>query len=305
MIYLDLTPVTVNNTPSAVNAVLLSGGMYRSKLSSTEVFPPSSSCSLPPLPAARYYHTSFTTEAGLPGLCGGISRGYLSSCLEYNPSSRQWDTTTQMPQPRIFATASMLASGLYILGGRTTGNVGLSSSILLPAGSDSWTSGPELPGGTAVHGACSIKLHDSLLLIGGNPTFRQVREYNPQSGWLPEERWDQLASGRSMHSCAATAQEVVVAGGYRSGYLDSTEILQISTRKRRAGGRLQVPRSYFTMVAIQDSIVVLGGQGRAGRLNSVENWHNTSHTWAIDGSKLKQKRRNMGAVSISTDKICV
>ena len=152
-----------------------------------------------------------------------------------------------------------------------------------------------------------MSLKNSLLIIGGHPTGagRQVREYSPLSGgWLPEERWDQLTVARHSHACAATAHVVLIVGGHNGANLDSTEILQISTRKIRAGGRLLQARRHLAMAVLGNNILVLGGLGNGGGLNSLEKWNEASETWSKDRRTLKGKKNGMGAVSISTDKIC-
>ena len=108
---------------------LLTGGYDGSYLSSSEVFPSTSGCSLPSLPAPRSQHTLFTTAEARVVICGGVNSegSRLSSCLVLDVENQRWEENTIGPltQPRSYhAVVTLNNIGNYIIGGGASNNWG-------------------------------------------------------------------------------------------------------------------------------------------------------------------------------------
>merc|ERR1719447_1838684 len=66
----------------------------RDYVSSAEVYPASTDCSPPSLPASRLHHTMFVTAKPTPlvATCGGIDGKFeTASCLVLDPLNNRWD----------------------------------------------------------------------------------------------------------------------------------------------------------------------------------------------------------------------
>ena len=131
----------------------------------------------------------------------------------------------------------------------------------------------------------------------------QVREYHRVLGWQPEERWPHLAEGRKYHACARIGDTVVVAGG--SGYLTSTEVLNISLRTVRAGGPLTSGRAYFTMSPLDGTLYALAGLTRGFEpADSVERWEVGREEWVVEEALAGGARWNMAGVTVYRGDVC-
>ena len=95
-----------NSTPG----LLISGGT-RNASTSVEVFIPSTglSCSLPPLPDDRLYHTMDSTYT-----CGGVGMPSSDSCLHF---SGQWTDSYTLVHAREGHSSWMTDYGLLLMGG--------------------------------------------------------------------------------------------------------------------------------------------------------------------------------------------
>jgi len=119
--------------------LLTTGGFDgHSYLSSVEVYPStsscflgicSSSCSPPPLPHWRLYHTTFLTSEPnpVPATCGGKEVGVdtTASCLVLDKSSQHWNASRMgdLIMPREFSAVATLNSvGVFIIGGNADNN---------------------------------------------------------------------------------------------------------------------------------------------------------------------------------------
>merc|ERR1712080_53159 len=107
-------------------------------------------------------------------------------------------------------------------------------------------------------------------------------------GWRESSHWETLSTTRHRSpGCAKIGNKVIVAGGSAGKnweILQSTEVLDITTRRTSAGGNMASPRSHFSLATIriegQERIFALGGsEGNTSPLNSVEEWVEESSTW--------------------------
>ena len=108
-----------------ISAIIITGGIgdweiynddydYGSELSSVEVFSPSGvplPCSVPPLPAPRYYHTQDGEVA-----CGGdYYTATSTSCSSLTASG--WITSHQLVKERSYHVSWLSLDGLLLIGG--------------------------------------------------------------------------------------------------------------------------------------------------------------------------------------------
>jgi len=297
--------------------VLITGGFAAgSRLSSVEVYPSTSGCSPPPLPAGRSAHTTFLTSEPNPVLatCGGRVGGgdATASCLVLDKSNQRWDESRMgdltMPRRRS-AVATLKSVGVFIIGGAGDNNE--RTSNFLAAGSMQWQEGPALP--VDMWSPCVVTITPTtfLSIYGYN-----IREFDaaiagPTSidGWREEGRWPRLKTRRkAWPGCAKLGQKVIIAGGYNGETLRSTEVLDLDTREITAGGDMATPRYWFHLAAIriggEEKVVAVGGADASdNQLNSVEEWVEESSTWKA-ADNIAQKRRFFGVVEVPRTLVC-
>ena len=299
---------------------LLTGGFNGGFLSSSEVFPSTSSgCSLPSLPAPRYRHTLFTTAEPNPtvAVCGGLdARGnHLSSCLVLDLANQRWEDNTMgpLPQPRYgHAVVTLNNIGNYLIGGTASNN--RRSTVFLPKGSQQWVAGPAIP--VSMSSPCAIAIRErSFLAIYG----REIREYEvnkeqptSEAGWQEATKWPRLQTSRQLWpGCSKINGKVVIAGGWNDngGTLSSTEVLDIESRTIQYGEDLATPRRWFHIVTIRtqgvERALAMGGyDGSSSFLDSVEEFDSDTLTWNPAAANLLERRSSHAAAALPKDLIC-
>ena len=111
---------------NCISAVLITGGISRN---TAELFLPSdgTSCTLPPLPQTRQYHT---VDNHL--LCGGW--GTDDSCLKWNPDTGTWEEYLTLHVDRGYHVSWTPDNGIgtYLMGGFAQSSI--SSTLVKPDG---------------------------------------------------------------------------------------------------------------------------------------------------------------------------
>merc|ERR1719430_439537 len=269
-----------STTPQDSLLVITGGWNGYSRLSSGEIYPRSSDCSLPSLPLGRQAHTTFVTSepSALVASCGGFIEGggFTDSCLVLDPINQQWGEKRMgsLTMKRGYGTAATLDHiGVFIVGGIHTNNA--RTSEFLAAGTMQWQEGPALPVGMTY--PCSVEITPtSFLSIHGT----DIREFDaaiasPTSteGWREAGRWPALKISRTYQpGCAKIGQKVIIAGGFNTfnrETLRSTEVLDLVNRRITSGGDMATPRYHFHIATIisdgEEKMFALG----SARLNSV------------------------------------
>ena len=257
--------------------------------SSTEFYPSTSGCSLPPLPSPRPGHITFLTAGSdsTVAVCGGggvvirRSQGWgddpttheislywqqnlTTSCLVLDMNNKEWDETrmgNMAHQKDFVVTLPEVGVFAFAFGGR--------SSEFLPAGSMEWQKGPTL----SVYPSCGVAISaTSFLIING--VSGVIHEFDatisgPTSseGWVAE-KWPNLKTERgSDFSCSKVGQKVIISGGFHDDCdygnyhddtmdecqypLPTTEILDLITYKLTSGGKLHRPRHTFYLATVR------------------------------------------------------
>merc|ERR1711936_1207615 len=152
------------------------------------------------------------------------------------------------------AVVTLKNIGNYVIGGYAS-NMKRTTDFLAQ-GSREWEAGPEIT--FDMTHPCAVVISDNnFLAIYGN----DIREYevnlaNPtsDSGWQQSTKWPQLQTRRiRWPGCIKIDKKVIVSGGYNSGYLATTEILDLETRKIEFAGELATPRGWFHVIKIVEA----------------------------------------------------
>jgi len=145
LVKLRVSALHPNLTPfsGSEESFLITGGFDGSTVASTEVFPNSPGCSLPPLPQTRSAPATFLVLEPTPAIacCGGFLTDKLtdplSSCLVLDRENHRWNEIRMgdLTIPRKHsAVVSLHFVGVYILGGYGSGYVKWKTSDFLATG---------------------------------------------------------------------------------------------------------------------------------------------------------------------------
>ena len=109
--------------------------------------------------------------------------------------------------------------------------------------------------------------------------------------------------------CAKLGDKVIIAGGYRVGALQTTEILDLTSRTISKGGNLVTPRRRFHMITFDNNgdstTLALGGRDAYyNELKSIEKWNPETETWSEVEEQLEEKRRSFGLVAAPRSFVC-
>jgi len=316
--HLDLLQDSGPSSEAEESLLLLTGGSASDSLSSVEVFPRTSGCSPPDLPAARHGHTTFLTAGSNPVIatCGGVvGRATAASCLVLDQSNHRWDETRMgdLTMPRKYSAVATLNSvGVFIIGGQSTNNE--RTSDFLAAGQMQWQEGPALPVDMVSPCVVTITPTNFLAIEGADICEFDAAIDGPTSinGWREAGR---LKTNYRVGwpGCAKIGQKVIIAGGYNNGEgLRSSEVLDLDSREITAGGDMASPRRWFHLATIrrggQEKVFAVGGSSddRTRYLNTVEELveEEESTTWATADSFLGERRGVFGALALPEEFLC-
>ena len=310
------------------DSVLLITGGYteRGYTGSTEVFPSISGCSSPPPLEwwGRANHQTFKTSDPTPLIasCGGWIGHYAASCLVLDLENQRWDGTGRfrsrmgrLTTPRNNGVVVELNQGVLFLGGLYGSATSKTTSDFLATGSLQWQQGPRLP--QDMYQFCAVPVTESrFITINGD----KIHEFDAaiagptsEEGWRDSTLWPTLETWRDGHSCTKHGNKVILAGGRNRDreYLQSTLVLDITTRTISTGGDMAAPRRFFNLATIsrgggETTFAIAGYTGYSSGseyLNSVEEWEEESSTWKAAGN-LDTARTRFGVVTIPKNIIC-
>ena len=164
-----------------------------------------------------------------------------------------------------------------------------------------------------MHRPCVVAITlTSFLAIFGT----DIREFDtaiagPTSseGWRDIGHWPALKPRRVSHpGCAKIGQKVVIAGGWNTGELSSTKVLDLVNRQISSEGEMASPRRWFHLATIisggEEKIFALAGYNNGNILNTVEEWVEASSTWKATNN-LIERRYYFGAVAVPRQLICL
>merc|ERR1711974_202736 len=256
------------------------------------VFP---SCSSPPsLPSTRSGHLTFKTSDPTPLIasCGGRTGGGggrdTASCLVLDLENHRWDESRMgnLTTPRSGGAVVELKQGVLFLGG--FGSAAETTSDFLATGSLQWQQGPRLPQEMFSFSAVPVtessfitiyddKIHEFGAAIAG-PTSEE--------GWRDSTLWPTLETWRGdTPGCEKIGNKVILTGGTDGRrVLQSTLVLDITTRTISTGGDMAAPRRWFNLATIsrgggETTFAIAGGLSSSyTSLDSVEEWEEESST---------------------------
>jgi N-acetylneuraminic acid mutarotase/glucose/arabinose dehydrogenase len=213
-----------------------------------------------------------------------------------------WETRAPLPASVLDAGGATVGGKLYLVGGKN-GATHLSSMHIYDPVSDSWTSGPAMPG-PAVENPATVAYNGKIYVFGGSTApfsgaVSDVRVFDPVSG-----NWTTSASMPTARG-GATAQvigtKIYVAGGMGAdgSSVASLEIFDPASGTWTSGASLDTRRDNPGSAVSGGKLYVFGGRIRnadgsvvENTLSSVEMYDPASNTW-MSKAPMTTGRRTM------------
>ena len=114
----------------------------------------------------------------------------------------------------------------------------------------------------------------------------------------------------SWPGCAKLGDKIIIAGGLSGGTpLQTTEILDLTSRTISKGGNLVTPRRFFHMITFDNNgdftTLALGGEVNIYKvLKSIEKWNPETETWSELEDHLEEMRVAFGLVAVPRSLVC-
>jgi hypothetical protein len=210
----------------------------------------------------------------------------------YDTVSGQWSTGPQAPNARAGATAAVVGSRIYLMGGYNAANpTGLALVDVLDTQTGVWSTGPVAP--TARFYSCSATIGSSIYLVDGtqstldSPSTSALESLDTTTG-----TWSTLASASfsvSHPGCAVLAGLLYVNGGDASsaGFseLIASQWYDPILNIWSSTSYFSYNRTRHASVAIGGRVIIIGGRSDAGGIEAVtaatEAYTPASNSWSI------------------------
>jgi len=268
-------PKNCDAPPENELAIIVTGG--NNALTSVDLLFNNGSyyCGLPNLPDNRIAHSQngFVT-------CGGSYSSYTrKSCLTFVDGEWQQTHYPLLEDRYYFSSWQTSNHGIYLIGGSESS---YTSEVIDADGNTE--SGFDLTDST--RDTCSIEDNDEdrVILTGGYSTLNKVSVFN-KNGFV--EQLPDLLTGRYLHACGFFINNdknkvLLVAGGYNSDYLKSTETLIIGSASWQTAGSLPNAVRGIRGVSISNKIILTGGYS-GQYLDTVLEFNQETRDWKLVG----------------------
>jgi Kelch motif/Galactose oxidase, central domain len=218
--------------------------------------------------STRQYHTATLLATGEVLIAGGESASggasqYVAVSELYDPTTGSWTSTGALSHPRVYHTATLLASGEVLIAGGIGSGTLASAEIYDPA-AGVWTPAAAMATARNWHTA-TLLLNGTVIVAGGSDGVGYT---------LSTELYDPLTNSWSAagnltatrYWSAATRLpngDVLTAGGLNAngnGYRSSAETYDPATNTWSATGDLESPRGFLTLTPLQSGkVLAVGG----------------------------------------------
>ncbi|WP_437310881.1 kelch repeat-containing protein [Sorangium sp. So ce388] len=250
--------------------VLVAGGLENPpgrELSTdrAEVFDPDSDAwlPLPPMLAARYWHTATLLQDGRVLVAGGQNDydGMHGRAEVFDPDSDAWLPLPSMLTARVQQTATLLRDGRVLVAGGVSPGGALDRAEVFDPASDAWLPLPPMLAARFDHTA--MLLPDGRVLIAGGSghegALNTAEIFDPMSGtWLPVAP---MFKPRHAHAAALMPDgKVLVLGGFSHGSLANVEVFDPVSGAWIPVESMSTERDRHTATALPDGrVLVVGG----------------------------------------------
>src|SRR6266478_5045173 len=263
-------------------------------------------------PAARSLHTALWTGSEMIVWGGQFGFNFLNTGGRYNPGTNSWiaTSTTNAPDGRAFHTAVWTGSEMIIWGGGNPFNTG---GRYNPS-TDSWTPTTVTNAPDARSRHTAVWTGSEMIVWGGgngSVPFNSGGRYNPNTDSWTATSTTNAPDARSGHTAVWTGSQMIVWGGGNflntggrycaqppSSCTDDTW-----TPTSLAGA--PAARWLHTAVWSGSEMIVWGGRGNGGYLNTGGRYNPSTDSWAATSvTDAPAARQNHTAVWTGSEMTC-
>jgi len=300
-------PTTTTSTTTAVSInkgfLIVGGNGGNAAMTSSELWyrsdenTPYTSCKLPSLPERRTHGTL----NGYKYCCGADSASWYS-CIEFQTQLGTWVTSNSNLPPRWYDISWATANGIYLMGGESNNGqwtLDESKTTTLVKSDGSFS-----PGGFSMQymtvAACAIPDGDSVVILGGQFTLKDVSRYN-ESGFV--EALPGLNVGGGFRACAGyiNNQNKMVyfaMGGLNSSYTAGTAVYSAESLVKGESQWRTIPPNGWqaswpvysqTGITMNQNIFFFGGWNVAKYFDNIIVFDTETEIWSEAG-RMKEAR---------------
>ncbi|MBD2502153.1 Kelch repeat-containing protein [Anabaena azotica] len=219
-----------------------------------------------------------------------------------------WITKQPVPNAILDAGGAAVDGKLYMVGGKTATTYISTLYIYNPA-TDSWTSGPNLPG-PAVENPAVVEYNGKLYIFGGSTQPFSGAVTNSAVFDPTTSTWTSIApmtTGRGGATAGVLNDHIYVVGGLDAGgaSLASVEVYNIATNTWNTATPMATPRDNPGSAVVAGKLYIFGGRTREangttvnGTLATVEIYDPTTNSWSA-GAQMPTGRRAMSVGTLN------
>lgn len=254
-----------------------------------------------PMPTPRYGMCSvvYRGEVWVIGGADGEERS-LKTVEVFDPVNHRWDTNSipQLNIARYNAASVVYEDKIYVMGGRDSTGTATSSVEVFDPQLYRWLIFKELQ--VPREALNAIIYRDRMYAIGGFGSSENVYLANNEywdvenSEWMPDIEWSLRIPRVSMESIVIN-DIVYTLGGNYFGPVSIVERYQEGVGTALLSS-MSTPRYEFAAVAIDDTILVIGGLSETDVIPGIESFIVTNNKWRSDEIAYDLPRSGLNAI---------
>lgn len=205
----------------------------------------------------------------------------------------------ELPVPRTEVAGARWGDLIAVVGGLEADGSASSRLDLYDPASDTWSRGPELPGG--LHHTAVVSVGERLYVVGGYAGSAFTSTAGVRSLGRGEETWraePTLRRRRGALAAAVVEDRIYAIGGVGDeGVLTSTEVFEPGAEQWVPGPDLITAREHFAATAVGDRIFAIAGRAGGLETNQASVEVLDRDRWAETAS-LQRSRGGIGAGTV-------
>ena len=244
-------------------------------------------------PTGRSHHTALWTGSNMIVWGGDNGISALDTGGQFNPTSNIWSVTTLTAAPvaRMNHTAVWTGAKMIIWAGFDGGSVYLNTGGQYDPTINSWSSTTTTGAPAGRRGHTSVWTGSKMIVWGGlgdDGLLNTGRQYDPFVNSWSATSLTGVPSARSYHNAVWTGSKMIIWGGIKSGDVAiaegavDTPCKSPTSNSWSAITQTGAPEARYRQTAVWtgSKMIVWGGYGLSGNLNSGGQYDPTSNSWS-------------------------
>ncbi|MCJ7739224.1 MAG: LuxR C-terminal-related transcriptional regulator [Anaerolineae bacterium] len=250
------------------------------------------------MPTRRAYLALAATGTQLVAIGGRTADGTTAAVEVYDISKDIWHRTTDKPVPVAYVSAAVIASDIYVPGGRDSENSPTNVVEVFDTMTESWRQVQSLPGPRYAYATTALDSY--LYLFGGwdgEQYVASVYSYDAETdAWTRETP---MQTPRGFAAAAPLNGKLYVVGGYDgTRELKTCEFYDPQSGVWESCPPLNTGRGGLGLVSLGQQLFAIGGGGWTSYLGFNEKYNPGSDGWTTIETPLVGEWRSPGVAAI-------